>query len=548
MIIYPTETDDGLAGALSNASSISYACLVEKTDNQLIISDKKNIKAIAGITDTDLYYTQSILVTTSWNKNDDIFDKNEVWAARATPIHKPTNLEHNEAIIVGHITSNYPMTEDGVLIDENTNLDNLPEKFHILTGSVIYTGYTNPDLRERAAQLIAEIENGTKYVSMECFFKGFDYGLINKSTGEYKILNRNEETAFLTKHLRAYGGLGEHENYKIGRVLRNITFTGKGFVDKPANPESIIFTKDSLNFDKKIANIEINKEKNTNFENLGVFSNQANLKETTMSLEQDIVDLKSKVQSMNMCEEQLREANSTIASLNEKLAASEAEAAVKDKTTKEYMDKVNTTEEDKKKMKAELDETLSLTVAEFNSKIAEYDVKVSDLTAQLEAIQAELNTTNEALAGYKAKEAEMMKREKKMKRMASLLEAGLDTDVATSTVDKFEDLDDSLFESMTAVFAMMMPMKKKKMEEEAMLTMKRKASDEVVESTETETETDNVNETKAEDISEVLENAEPENNIDLSVGSEQDAEINTTRAALVDFVRTRLGKKLNKGE
>lgn len=125
-------------------------------------------------------------------------------------------------------------------------MEDLPEKYHILTGSVIYKSFTNPELKDRSEKLIAEIQDGTKYVSMECFFKGFDYGLIEKNTGTYKILSRNNETAYLSKYLRSYGGLGEHENYKIGRVLRNITFSGKGFVDRPANQDSIIFTKNLL--------------------------------------------------------------------------------------------------------------------------------------------------------------------------------------------------------------------------------------------------------------------------------------------------------------
>jgi glycine cleavage system pyridoxal-binding protein P len=80
---------------------------------------------------------------------------------------------------------------------------------------------------------------------------------------------------------------------------------------------------------------------------------------------------------------------------------------------------------------------------------------------------------------------------------------------------------------MTEVFAAMMPMKKKKMEEEAMM-MKKKASEETVD---------------------VLETAETEETIDLSVGSEETvSEAENTRAALVDFVYNRLGKKLNKGE
>lgn len=54
---------------------------------------------------------------------------------------------------------------------------------------------------------------------------------------------------------------------------------------------------------------------------------------------------------------------------------------------------------------------------------------------------------------------------------------------------------------------------------------------------------------KAEDVSEALETAEPESNVDLSVGSDaSDSELENTRAALVDFVYNRLGKTLNKGE
>ena len=167
MQIFEQEKIDGLEEQIQTQASVVYACQVGKgSENIFSVSQKKELKTIAGLNDKDLYYTQSILVTTSWNKNDDIFDKQEVWIARNSPIHKPTNLEHDEKTIVGHITANWPITEDGILIDENTPVENLPEKFHILTASVIYNGFTDPQLKERANELINEIENGTKYVSM----------------------------------------------------------------------------------------------------------------------------------------------------------------------------------------------------------------------------------------------------------------------------------------------------------------------------------------------------------------------------------------------
>ena len=227
MQIYQNEITDGLAEKITASACVSYAALAEPvSDNETALKIKAN-KSVAGLNDTDLYYVQSILVTSSWNKNDDIFDKLEVWQARNTPEDKPTNLDHNEEVIIGHITSNWPITEDGIMIDPSTPEENIPEKFHILTGSVIYKGFSNPELKERSDKLIAEIEGGTKYVSMECYFKGFDYGVEDKGSGEYKIIARNEETSHLTKYLKAYGGLGDNDNYKIGRVLRQITFSGK---------------------------------------------------------------------------------------------------------------------------------------------------------------------------------------------------------------------------------------------------------------------------------------------------------------------------------
>lgn len=501
MQIFEQEKIDGLEEQIQTQASVVYACQVGKgSENIFSVSQKKELKTIAGLNDKDLYYTQSILVTTSWNKNDDIFDKQEVWIARNSPIHKPTNLEHDEKTIVGHITANWPITEDGILIDENTPVENLPEKFHILTASVIYNGFTDSQLKERANELINEIENGTKYVSMECFFNGFDYGIQSKSTGEFKVLARNEETSFLTKHLRAYGGLGEHEDYKIGRVLRNITFSGKGFVDRPANPESIIFNKDSFKFENK----NLDEEKNSSLEEIGVFSNQANIQEANMSSQTETKPEETKVEAMNDCVDLVKEA---YASRDEiKTQASELVAAL-----------------------AEAKATIEALKAEKEEAATDYENEKKKKFEEMNKMKAELDATNEVLAVYKDREEEMKKKEKNMKRMASLIEAGLDNESAISEVQKFESLADEAFESMINLLAAM-KMKKEDMskkEQEAMV-MKKRAS---------------------EDLSETLETAEPESNVDLSVGSDaSDSELENTRAALVDFVYNRLGKTLNKGE
>ena len=65
MQIFENEKNDGLSELLSAKSSIVYASLLEKSDSEISHSKaRKENKALAGIEDTDLYYNQSILVTT----------------------------------------------------------------------------------------------------------------------------------------------------------------------------------------------------------------------------------------------------------------------------------------------------------------------------------------------------------------------------------------------------------------------------------------------------------------------------------------------------
>jgi hypothetical protein len=495
MQIFEQEILDGLSEQLTAKASVSYASFAEPYVNHSPIVFKDN-KALAAYNDSDLYYVQSILVSSSWNKNDDIFDKAEVWKAKHTPEHKPTNLEHNEDIIIGHIISNWPITDDGIIIPDDTKIEDLPNKYHIVTGSVIYTGFTSSELRDRALKLIAEIENGTKYVSMECFFKGFDYGVLNAKTNEYKVLARNDETAYLTKFLRAYGGMGQHEDYKIGRVLRNITFTGKGFVDRPANSDSIIFTKNIFS--------EINQNKNTEksieIVQTGVSNSQSNINSETI----------------------------TMSSANEEVQTQPVEA--QETTVETIVEAVAEPTVDTTALASEVAE-LKLINEKLESEITlvkeEAAKKMEVMEEEKKKMKAELEAVEEVLAAYKTKEAEMVKKEKMMKRKASLTSQGIDEETAASVVEKFESMEDSAFEAITTVFA---AMKKKT----AVKEDKEEVKAEITPDAQQDTPVD----------ASVLETAEVENEVNLSVGGEVETEIDSTRAALVDFVRSKIGKKV----
>lgn len=534
MQIYKAELD--IAEKILSSASVAYsseAQLCTKKDFDLEIQLDKTI---GSFDDEDLYYVQSILVSTSWNKNDDIFDKKEVWAARSTPEDKPTNLEHDEDQIVGHIISNWPIDLEGNKISDNIDINNLPDKFHIVTGSVIYRNFASSELKERSEKLIAEIKSGQKYVSMECFFDNFDYGLVDKSTGEYKILPRNDSTSYLTKHLRAYGGLGEYDNYKIGRVLRNINFSGKGFVNKPANPDSIIF--DAVTTKKIIEEKNVQIDKNS----VSSITESLNQENDKMSLEKDVESLKQKVEAMSECGALVKEAYSRVSELEAMMKDAEGmvnkmkeEMSMKDQMMvekdKEMAAKDKEMEDYKKKMQYDVAAVEETKTSELQTIVASHEEMVKAKDSEIETLKSELSAANEVIEGYKTKEAEMIKQNKIMSRVNELVQAGIDMAVAEATVNKFESLDDEAFVTIKTLVLSHMPD-----------WVKSSNSDDTTQEVEEKTESSVVTE-------EVLENVEVEPSVDLSVGSEDDSEVQNTRASLINFVYSRLGKpQLNKGE
>jgi len=205
-----------------------------------------------GIVQPDLLYIESILVSTGENANDDVFLPSEMWAARKSPIFKPMDWEHNTGSeITDRITSDVKhrsviddnqivgVMYDTAIIDGAGNqiddatadqMESPPENFHILNKGVVYK-YLFPSLASRIAK---DASAGKLFVSMEAWFKSYDYKVGNK------IVARNTSTSFLDNHLRANGGIGNYKGEKVSRILRGITFGGVGFVANPANKDSII--------------------------------------------------------------------------------------------------------------------------------------------------------------------------------------------------------------------------------------------------------------------------------------------------------------------
>jgi len=213
------------------------------------ISTIQTVDELIGQEQPDLALVVSILVSTGWNLNDDIFTPDETWKARFSPIHKPINDNHQADKILGHIIQSKVLDKSGNEIELSDD-DELPEDFDIEVAGVLYRYF--PALAEKINDIIEKAKAGEMFVSMEAWFPDFCYGIIDSETGETKLIERNENTAFLTKHLRSYGGTGKYQGYKIGRVLKDIIFGAQGFVDVPANPDSVIKVAANKTDDKNI--------------------------------------------------------------------------------------------------------------------------------------------------------------------------------------------------------------------------------------------------------------------------------------------------------
>ena len=246
MRIYQAEKDDGLDFHMNQSGSSSafvtaqaQVCDIEKYLSsdlvaELAHSTVQTVEELVGQQQPDLALIVAILVSTGWNLNDDIFTPAEVWQARSTPIHKPMNDNHQADKILGHIVQTRVLDKSGNEIES----DSPPSEFDIEVAGVLYKAF--PELSDRITEIIEKANSGEIFVSMEAWFPDFGYGLMDETTGEIKLVERTEATAFLTKHLRVHGGSGEYKHYRVGRVLKNIIFGAQGFVDNPANPESVI--------------------------------------------------------------------------------------------------------------------------------------------------------------------------------------------------------------------------------------------------------------------------------------------------------------------
>lgn len=503
--IYKAEKEAGLATAILANASIAYLspASVNKTPDtkkSLSLAAVQNRAVAVNQNQIDLFYLKDILVSTGWNLNDDVFTLMESWTARNSAEDKQFNLGHNQKEIIGHMTSQYCIDTESQVLADDLAVDELPDKFHIVSSSVIYRYWPDAKYMEKINSIIAEIEAQTDekpkwFVSMEALFNDFDYALMD-SNGKQIVLPRTEASAFLTKHLRTYGGKGVYKDYKVGRLLKNIVFSGKGLVENPANPESIIFNNTTP---FKASASEINSEV---LSGLGyALNSKIILPENHIMNETDLLKKQLSEAQANLAAEK-----SAKAELEKKLTdeANKAVQAKVDELTKAADAAKNLAVETEAKLKAKADE-----LVEANKKLAEANDKLVKASESLKKIEDEKRVL--------ARKAEL----------ASKL--GLAEDVAAGLVETFAALDDAAFA--------------KYIEKAPKAQASKPFMDDEEEKKKKEAEAAKTEAAKAEAAKKALENAEA-NNETGAANANQNADVEATRKKIREsYANSKPGKK-----
>jgi len=505
--VYPAEVKAGLQHRIESEASVAFMMEAANTVDKVIAGLNAEIpEAISTAVakkvgaDANIHSVYSILVSTVWNKNDDIFLPGPVWAARDTPTYKPSNLGHDETKIVGSIIDTWAVDDELKLIADisETQADEsfqLPELFHLLVASVIYKRWSDPELVARVDSLIESITAGEMFVSMECLFNNFDYGVIDTS-GDNHIVARSADTAFLTQHLRAYGGKGTYQDHKVGRVLRDITFSAVGYVENPANPASIIFdAKHIFSF----ANV-------CTAESLLLNENGVNNNTDDKSFESNQNE-ENDIMTTDLLNDQVKE-------LKESMAALKTE-------NKELADKLSTANVSQYEEKIS---TLEASVSELEESYSGIESELNAANIKVEALEADLTSKSTELTEVQSNFDKMKEDEKKKKRHASLVEAGLSVEDAEAKLEVFASLSDEQFDVVVKTVS------------ESKAPETSEAADEADESDEDDAEDTDA----AEIVDEVEDEAE------VSIASEDtdgEDELSTARAGLQNWIEQTVMKK-----
>ena len=180
----------------------------------------------------DLLYFKAIYLSEGANKNGAVFHREELLPALGSVYNKAMDMEHEEDGIVGHIyAASFADQSGNILTEDEAKVSD--GKIDIVIAGIVY--------RDRFPALAEQIEKGDWFVSMETYYKDFYI-----TVGEELRLDRDHPDIdmfidYVGQKVTVSKDGNELANDYVYRHMIGLHFCGGGFVDKPANPTSVIF-------------------------------------------------------------------------------------------------------------------------------------------------------------------------------------------------------------------------------------------------------------------------------------------------------------------
>jgi hypothetical protein len=209
-----------------------------------LVTDKDGVlkKTLAGRVDIpddapfDLLFFKAVYLTSGSNLNHVYFDKAELTKSIDTVANKAMDIEHEEQGIVGHI---YAASFFGAENNEPIEADKLLDyegKVDVVIAGVVY--------KDRFPKLASEIVKGEWYISMETYYASFGIK-VNDVLLDYDTAVSLGMTDLIGQEVTLKKS-GEVVAVGIAKkAIKDLHFSGGGFVKEPANPTSVILDTSS---------------------------------------------------------------------------------------------------------------------------------------------------------------------------------------------------------------------------------------------------------------------------------------------------------------
>ena len=207
----------------------------------------------------DLLYFSAIFVSSGANLNHAYFQPSELVKAEGTIVNKALDIEHKEEDIVGHIYDRVYTDKSGKLlnIDELASKDTASideQEMHVVIAGIVY--------KNRFPELAGEISEGNWKVSMETYYRDYDVKIGNLviSRNEAESLGLASDESMVGKLAKVIKNKVEIATGTINRILLDLVFSGCGFVEKPANPPSVVLetaNEDTVEEEEKASSKDI---------------------------------------------------------------------------------------------------------------------------------------------------------------------------------------------------------------------------------------------------------------------------------------------------